>query len=47
MDNMIRKPVGSGASGWMMLLQVLLKPVLVVGGLFAGTSLLYAVLLTL
>ena len=34
--------VGSGARGWMMLLQVLLKPVLMVGGLIAGTSLLYA-----
>jgi conjugal transfer/type IV secretion protein DotA/TraY len=34
--------VGSGARGWMMILQVLLKPVLMVGGLIAGTSLLYA-----
>ncbi len=36
MENMIRKPVGSGARGWMMILQVLLKPVLMVGGLVAG-----------
>jgi conjugal transfer/type IV secretion protein DotA/TraY len=34
--------VGSGARGWMTLLQLLLKPVLMVAGLIAGTALLYA-----
>lgn len=34
--------VGSGGRGWMLLLQLLLKPVLMVGGLIAGTALLYA-----
>lgn len=34
--------VGSGARGWMLMLQLLLKPVLMVAGLIAGTALLYA-----
>jgi conjugal transfer/type IV secretion protein DotA/TraY len=34
--------VGSGGRGWMMILQVLLKPVLMIGGLLAGTAILYA-----
>lgn len=34
--------VGSGARGWMTMLQLLLKPVLMVAGLIAGTALLYA-----
>ncbi len=34
--------VGGGGKGWMMILQVLLKPVLMVGGLVAGTAILYA-----
>ncbi|MEB8535533.1 hypothetical protein [Acidithiobacillus ferriphilus] len=37
----MRKLVVSGARGWMMLLQVLFKPVLMVGVLIAGVSLLY------
>lgn len=34
--------VGSGGRGWMLMLQLLLKPLLMVGGLVAGTALLYA-----
>lgn len=34
--------VGSGARGWMNILQLTLKPVLMVSGLIAGTALLYA-----
>lgn len=34
--------VGSGGKGWMLMLQLLLKPMLMVGGLIAGTAMLYA-----
>lgn len=34
--------VGSGGRGWMLMLQLLLKPLLMVGGLVAGTAMLYA-----
>lgn len=34
--------VGSGSRGWMNILQLVLKPVLMVGGLIAGTAILYA-----
>ena len=47
MGNMIRKSMGSRTRGWMMLLQVLLKPVLMVGGLISGTLLLYNVSIVL
>lgn len=34
--------VGSGGKGWMLMLQLVLKPMLMVGGLVAGTAMLYA-----